>query len=554
MRNKFTEELSFYAKEGVTVSPETNANTVVGTKWASYFFDNLSPEGEGAHPEFERTLTALGAFYALLNPNQEEGYAYFIRAQRDLPQDDQPLTWDSFKEMSDAYQARYELPDANGEDDPNNEKQTNRVLLEYFVIYSDLAKTSLNNFIVKDLKLCPAAARGDDKILALLLHIKTLLDSETEENKRAFETIASKLPSLKKLNKAMLDRFITYYPLMTACFGHLYFAEAPTKMLETIFTALNQIPEEQREAALHFVLNAQELDGIGAAPTTSGSKSCTENFYQGYQKAINAILAAGLQKNLTIEAQVLQAFNNYYQQRWELTLPSQETMPLFYEEGTLNKNKDWRAYNRLVCLSRVFEPQKNAGLYQQYAALSKEDRELLAEAYGQFDDGFTFAPDYFATGFHNISKKARDVGDYPNEIKFLLNYALCFAKILKIIRPENICQETTLNFAKLSGYTAVRPNAFTNPQSFDPLSNIPVETWTHPLDIKDFSEGPSYIELVLGKGFVLQNQPQQPKVKLASSITLGFDNSSVASPKADQRLITDSEQSQPRMSGTSTSV
>lgn len=481
--NTFEVELKAYTDEGVSKTPY--ASTLRSERrptWAEILLEITDPAKQKSLAEFERTMTARYCFELLQmaassDPAiQLDAYREFIAVQQDpknINRGDQVLSFDEFLMWSNHFNT-------------NLNHATHgallSVLLDYLVVYSDLAKTpSVKAWA--EAHAIPVDLGGDEIM-------RRILDRSDAE-------VRSILPSFAQLSEDEKQKLRLYYPIMTACIGHLYFMEAGPKMLATIHLALQNIPVDERQVALDLIIGiAQMLDMMGARGQESieGSLTFTHNMHLGSRHMLEAMSA------LTDAESIRPALEDYIQRRAsDIGYANYKTIYPTEAES--------ECFMRLACKLRVFEIEKAQALQQAFDALSQESRDLLAEelSFNQEHgiDSLVPAPNYEATGFHNITMKAREVTqDYQEEMKLALNYAICFAKIVKEMQKSfpDVCKSVSpVSFGKLAYLAREYPDFF-DPETFSATSLINEEQLRRKTEKDEFGSK-SFVALTLPSGY-----------------------------------------------------
>lgn len=617
--HRFGTEITRYTEAGVSATPYLGpTGSAERPTWAGVLLGDPKPNGKNPI-EFERTMTALYCL-ELLVEGGPLAYEDFIEAQKNLHRNDQPLPRQKFNAMSDQFKTF--LTDRTDEPFINRKK-----LLEYIVIYSDLAKTPSvkewakahsidpqlgfdeimleilrkknedifvenKDILSKSILLLPskldplvsfpedaewlsqngtvfqeAAAILKEHAYLLREQAKSLfeIDKASEEGKALEKKAASLsnnaialspvLPSFAHLTPEEKTKLRTYFPLMTACLGHLYFLEAAPQMLKTIENALAAIPEAEQVDALAFVIKtSQFLDGMGAVGnnTILGSYTCSENFEKGYNEAMFESMNLFLPNPIGKSSQVLEAY----------LLKRSEYMGAGFYKTDFDREGDYQVFMRLACKLRIFDSERAQELKEAYFGLSQDIRDLLSEQLNLSGetgiDSFRVAPNYEATGFMNITDKTKkliaktieeldaaqketlsqkitqieeQLAVYVHQAReeeytLPLNYAVCFAKIIREMKrhyPE-ICD--SINPANFGALAFV---AGQTPEIFDPATFSPYQDITPYLGDRDRRGATTcFLDLVLPKGMkaCAPSQLDIPaEIPVASLITLGLTNS-----------------------------
>lgn len=493
---QFETELKAYTQEGVLTTPYASDESTV-KPWAEILLGITDRDKQKQLAEFERTMTARYCFELLLIAATEDenlqkaAYALFIAAQKDpkkINKGDHILSNTEFFESVKHFKTQLNHPTHGTQF---------KTLLDYLVVYSDLAKTPSIKAWAKAHNI--TSDLGGDEIM------RQILDKSDAE-------IHEILPSITQLNKDDRKKLKHYYPLMTACLGHLYFLEAGPKMLETIRLSLRHIHSDECQSALNVVIGmAQMLDMMGARGQESneGSLTFTHNMHLGSYPMLEAMRVLDDAENIE------PALNHYLQKR--ASYMGYTDYKTIYSIPAHSE-----VFMRLACKLRVFDSEKAQALKLAFDALSEENRHLLGQELSFNEqhgiDSFKTAPNYEATGFHNISRIAREITkDYTDETRLALNYAICFAQIIENMQdtyPE-VCQSSNpVSFGKLAFLANEYPDLF-NPATFSASIIIAPEQ----LQEKHKNEfgGKSFVDLTLPNGYT--------KPKATNSIATSLGNS-----------------------------
>lgn len=459
IQSVYPEEIKFYTDSDVQVTPHA-VGLASSDNWTDLFYrDHIidtHPEGK-RFIELERTLTALYNLFLVLYLDLDTGYDLFIQAQKENRSEIKEtdiLTKSQFKELYDTL--RTFCQDAD--------KQT---VLMYLIIYSDLGKAPrIKNQVAelaekKGLKMDPLMD-SDDFMAAFL---KAFSDEE----------ISTILPSFAKLTQDAKSFLKKCYPLMQACFGHVYFLERGVRTFEIILEALEALPIEEHQEALKIVYLAQLLDGIAAQAQRIilGSITCTGPFYQGYRRGYDALeymrKVYAISKNKTHSSQI--GFDYY------LIIRSQW---LGFEDIVNSKQQEF--LTRLGCNLRGFTPVFGDLIREEFNKLNKDDRELLVDELSFSNKGFEAwtKVNYFATIPQNSSRKLFAENKPREAIHAALNSLICFCKIVEKVQKETsfvFDRTRSISFGEIAYLVGQYPGLFeaatfdAADYAFNPLNN-----------------------------------------------------------------------------------
>ena len=439
--SNFKTEIQYYTHPKVQTTAHA-VGTVDAENWTQLLHEekiipSLPTKGD-RFVEIERTLTA---FYCLLLQDSalNDAYDAFSAAQKNNPElkETDVITENNFKALQDRTRSII-----------NSDSDKHAVLM-YLIIYSDLGKSprlkellsalANDNNVEIDLSLDP-----DDLMAAIL---KKFTD----------EQIGELLPSYLKLSlnaKEMLKRI---YPIMQACFGHLYFLERGERTLQIIAAALkNIISPKQRKEALDIVYLAQLYDGIGAQgqKKITGSVTCTNHFSQGYD-----LIYSCLGHLLTSSSK--QAFDYYLHERAKW---------LGLDQPLLSREQ--QVIIRLACMLRGFTPDFGAILIDEFKKLNLLHQELLIEQFGFNGEGIECwtKVNYIATVPQNLSRELFANNQIQQAVAHALNGTICFAMLVKEMTsrfPEIVIDETrAISFGEIAFLATQHPELF-DPNKFN---------------------------------------------------------------------------------------
>lgn len=463
MSETFNSEATFYTVEGVATTPHAVGKRESKENWTTILSSKKiiqMPKLANLYTELERTMVALYC-YLLFNLDVKEAYHDFIAAQKDnleISKND-ILSFESFSEIFAMLKKVL-----NGDKDKQD-------ILKFLIVYSDLGKSpavkkaALRIADSKDLKLDPTL--DYDGLMATIL--KKFNDDE----------IASILPSFKLLSlkaKALLKNI---YPIMQACFGHLYFLERGKKTLQIIAEALQDLPSEQQKLALDLVFFAQFFDAAGAQGQRKmlGSVTATESFCTAYQLIYESfiILQRELNKTKNLDHSCQTAFDFYLEKRAAL---------LGFKETPLSAKDEF--LTRLCCTLRGVHVSMGEIAAQEFKELTAKDQKLLLEQLSFSENGFeswSVRANYAATIMLNLSREAATSGNTRKAVQQALKAAICFAMLVRktteeypnlVKGPESL---SAISFGEIASLATTNPGLFNNPSllvsqySFDPKQN-----------------------------------------------------------------------------------
>lgn len=434
----FGSELAYYTHPDV----QTTAHQV-GTPFKDSWTTLLCEIGTIQRPEFierytelERTLSSLYCFE--LN-KEEKTYSAFTEAQNATPDD----------KLS---QENYALLCADISKTLQNNQDSSQVLA-CLVTYSDLGKSPATRALAKSAGIDSTLDTDD-----LMLEILKLDDAE----------VIKILPSFAKLSPSAKQTLRTAYPIMTACFGHLYFLEGGPKTLETIAKALQGIEPAKRKELLDLVFLAQFYDGVGSQGqlNMAGSVTCTNNFYKGYwlMRATLHDLERRLTASDNVEQSVLESIEPYLLERarW-----------INLDAGLFRKKEDFEFVLRLACTIRIFTPEFAQTLVAAFYKLDTTHQNLLTEQLSfnskKGINSFARTPHYVATAAQNISREAFSKKEISRAIEKALDAEICLAMLIKQVTEKHpgpaANTRIPMSFGKLA-FRATEPG-FWDPQTFD---------------------------------------------------------------------------------------
>lgn len=456
---EFPTEIHYYTHPKV----QTTAHAVGDpdkANWTKELYENkiikTLPNTGDRFVEIERTLTALYCYF-LMGVSFEESYKAFSACQKDNPEikSSEIISEEQFKKV---------YIKTNSILNKDIDKQS---VLKYLIIYSDIGKSPGFRELVSE--LCNKSG----------IEIDTSLDSDDliVEILKKFsdEQISEILPSFSKLSTSAKEMLRTIYPIMQACFGHLYFLERGHKTLDVIASALQKIPAEKRNDALDIVYLAQFFDGMGAQGQRkiAGSLTCTNSFAEGYHLMHLTLkeLQASLAKTNNIDIASQSAFKYYLGERAKW---------LGFDEC---KSPEQQFLTRLGCTLRGFIPEVGKILLEEFKELKLTHQKLLIE---QLDfsqqglEGWTKV-NYIATIAQNASRELFSKDKIREAIRAALQAEVCFAMLIKEMSdkyPQIVHDEKrSISFGEIAFLATKNPELF-NPEKFiasdyilDPIIN-----------------------------------------------------------------------------------
>ncbi|MDX1900919.1 MAG: hypothetical protein SFW66_02815 [Gammaproteobacteria bacterium] len=445
IESEFSTEMNYYATPDVAVTAHA-VGDVDSANWTQILFErkiisSLPPSSKGDRfIELERSLTSLYCF-SLQGIEPDEAYDAFIDAQRNNPD---VLTKDSFKRLYNQINSII-----------NNKDKSD--ILKRLIIYSDLGKSPQFRRVVKEL--------SDKEIIK----IDTSLDPDDLMTEILFKLndhqLTTVLPSFLQLSPHAKETLRKIYPIMQACFGHIYFLERGELTFQTISQALGKIPTEERGEALDLVYLSQLYDGFGAQGQRqiSGSLTCTENFYLGYLFIYESLLKLIQQLNATENASSAanDAFQNYLHDRAQLL---GFKPPLSSEQQFLT---------RMGCMLRGFTPEFGKILIDEYGKLPNAQKKLLITQLNFSDqglEGWTKAH-YIATVPQNVSRSLFENNNVHDAIAQAIKSTVCFSMLTEEMRNRYASFVTdrsrVISFGEIAFLSSKSPELF-DPNIFNP--------------------------------------------------------------------------------------
>ncbi|HLB41829.1 MAG TPA: hypothetical protein VJN02_03060 [Gammaproteobacteria bacterium] len=450
IESEFSREIKYYATSDVAVT----AHAVGGPdaeNWTQELFERkiitslpLKEKGD-RFIEVERTLTALYCSY-LQKLNLDEAYNAFIEAQKNNSEIHQAeiLRKGTFNVF---YQKINHII---------NDKDKADILMR-LIIYSDLGKSPQFKRTVKQL------AEQETIVIDLSLDPDDLISEMfIKFDDKQLESI---LPSFSHISQKAKNTLRAVYPIMQACFGHIYFLERGEKTFQIIANALSKLPTEERIEALNLVYLAQFYDGVGAQGQRKirGSLTCTENFYQGYHFIYEALMTLNLKLNETsnVSDAATFAFNDYLNKRAKL----------LGFESPLSPEKQF--LTRMGCTLRGFTAEFGQILLEEFQKLESGQKQLLITQLS-FDsqglEGWTKAH-YIATTPQNVSRALFANNCTHDAIVQALKAEVCFAMLIEKMTKEfpSLVTEKArvISFGEVAFLAGKSPKDF-EPDTFDP--------------------------------------------------------------------------------------
>lgn len=498
IRNKF-KELDYYAGPKVDPTPRDTLPLAEDTTLAAHL------GFVGKPTVLIRILTALYCKDVVIRQTNgeislKEAHEHIIMAQQKFKDIgkmsvyDDTLSETEFETVCDFAQKINQSPNA----------ALFEVLLDYFIVYSDLAKTDPVKQWAK--KQGINIGLRDDDIMSQILQ-------------KTDEEVAEVLPSFSQLNSTEQVKLRLYYPLMTAFINHLLYMEAPVQMLNALQQTLQVIPREERKEAIDFVVGLVQrfiLMGGHGSECDEGSLTYTRNMHGGFLDVYAT--AHYVVDHLDVSANLSQEALNYYCDQRAKRIGIEH-----YQEVDENLAFS-QMMMQLVCLARIYEPQRYAVLLTTVQNLSQE-KQLLLMAYLPFIHHLKRTPDHVATGFGLIGKREREsvYGDPQKEMVRFTEYAVCFAAIIKAMQEDypEIFEQTDkrVAFSDVSFFAGKCPEIF-NSDHFDPRLPISLDFLNRlKPDEKEKYSGKSLLDCVV-QGVYPKKQPTKNGIAVFGTTTL----------------------------------
>jgi hypothetical protein len=386
--------------------------------------------------ELERTLTALYCILLLLDLPAAESYEYFLYAQKKLPADRQ-LTRENYEALYELYAS---IVSSNAQE---------RLLLIYFIIYSDFGKSPILKELLAPFKDRVDLSLGPDDLIVNIFG--ALTDNEIEQV----------LPSFSKLSDNNKARLKSFYPLMQPCFGHIFYFERGRYTFEVTAWALKSIALEERAHALKLVFLAQLGDGLGAQGQAkiTGSATCTNDFFRAYKLMHDSLLAMELSLR---EQSPLQAS----QQSFTANASTRaQWLGLSYD------NVQDELLVRMGCMLRC--PDDAGSLLTLFfMGLPKPQQTILVQQLSFEESGVEGWPrvDYLASAPLNVSQIDMLDGRTEAGIAAGFKVAICFAMLLDHIRKvmgEKLDSQRAISLGEVAFLATKFPQDFL-PENFKP--------------------------------------------------------------------------------------
>lgn len=445
----FEKEFTYYTHPDVQVTAH-QVGTPSEKSWTSLIATMgviAQPHDNKRFTELERTLTSLYCLF--LTEQSEDTYLLFTEAQRQ----EEKLSYEQYQRLCSDTQTLYD-----------ESKEAQEVLCR-LITYSDLGKSPVTRSL--------AQKQGIDSTLDtddLMLEIVNLPD----------EKVIEILPSFGAMSASARQLLRQAYPLMTACFGHLYFLEGGAKTLETTAKALINIPESSRRQMLNLVFTAQLFDGIGSQGqlNMAGSVTCNGNFYSGYQAMRQSfyLLEQKLRQNDDIKAAAQAGLQLYLSERSQWIGLKKE---LFRSE------EEYEFILRMACTLRIFDSDLINIFVNEFKQLKPEYQQLLCEQFNLHPEKginiFARTPHYVATSAMNASRILLAKKEYAAAYRQALKAEICLAKLCHEIAAQYSYFVTytkmPMSFGKLA-FRASEPGFF-EPETFD----VTLARWALPRPI-----------------------------------------------------------------------
>ena len=386
--------------------------------------------------ELERTLTSLYCILLLLDLPAADSYEYFLYAQKKLPAERQ-LTKDNYNSLHGLYA---DIVLNNAED---------RLLLIYFIIYSDFGKSPMLKELLAPFKDKVNLTLGPDDLIMNIFG--ELADDE----------IAQVLPSFSKLTAANQVRLKNFYSLMQPCFGHIFYFERGRFTFELTAFAVQNIWPEEREQALKLVFLAQLGDGLGAQGQAkiTGSATCTNDFFRAYKLMYDSLLT--MEQRLR-EKSALQAA----QESFNANVRTRAQWLGLSTDGLQNE-----LLIRLGCMLRC--PDDSGTLLTLcFMQLPEPHRKILLQQLSFVESGVEGWPrlDYLASAPLNVSQDDMLAGRTEAGIAVGFKVAICLAMLLDHIRStmgDKLDLERCVSLGEVAFLATKFPDTF-RPETFQP--------------------------------------------------------------------------------------
>ncbi|MBV8801748.1 MAG: hypothetical protein JO131_02050, partial [Gammaproteobacteria bacterium] len=450
INSRYPTEIQYYTHPNVQTTSHAVGDPDKAS-WTKELLENkiikIPPVTGDRFIELERTAAAL---YTCLSVNLEfkDSYDAFSACQRNNPEinENEIISRDSFKRIYD--KTNYIL---------NNDPDKQSVLMD-LIIYSDLGKSPRFKELIEE--SCKKAGTYIDLTLDPDDLMEEILNTFSDEQ------IIEILPSFSKLSERAKKMLRTVYPIMQACFGHLYFLERGQKTLDIIGNALVKIPKKMRKEALDLVYLAQFFDGAGAQGQRkiTGSLTCTNSFAMGYELMHVTLekMRIDLEDVNNVNEVSRNAFDSYLEERAKWLGFTKPISP------------DQQFLTRLGCTLRGFTSEMGALLVEEYKEIKNPiHKKLLSERLSFSEKGFEGwkkRVNYRATPAQNISRDAFAKNNPRQAIQLALKAEICFAMLVKEMTenfPEIIYDNKgAISFGEIAFLATKNPEIF-NPNTFN---------------------------------------------------------------------------------------
>jgi hypothetical protein len=468
--------------------------------WTNELLDNkvihTRPVTGDRFIEVERTATALYNCL-LMNLEFKDSYDAFSACQRNNPEiaSDEIISKDSFKKIYNKTNSIL-----------NNDSDKQAVLMD-LIIYSDIGKSPRFKELVEE--SCKKVGIYIDLTLDPDDLMKEILTTFSDEQ------IIEILPSFSKLSEQAKKMLRTVYPIMQACFGHLYFLERGQKTLDIIGNALLKIPKEMRKEALDLVYLAQFFDGAGAQGQRkiTGSLTCTNSFAMGYELMHVTLekMRINLEKTNNVNEASRNAFDYYLEERAKWLGFAKPASP------------EQQFLTRLGCTLRGFTPEIGALLVEEYKEIKNPvHKKLLNERLsfsGKGFEGWKKRVNYRATPAQNISRDAFAKHATRQAIQAAFNAEICFAMLVKEMTekfPEIVYDDKgAISFGEIAFLATKNPEIF-NPNTFN-ASEFIIDPKMNKIIQLPVIKNDSFFTREFIDGF-LQHYTPEEKIKIAKDL------------------------------------
>jgi FMN phosphatase YigB (HAD superfamily) len=330
------------------------------------------------------------------------------------------------------------------------------MVLGALIVYSDLGKSPVTRAKAEKFGIDPKLDNDE-----LILEILKLKDKDVVEILPSFYI-------LKPKDREMLRKA---YPMMRACFGHIYFLEGGQKTLETIAKGILSI-HDPKEASnlLDLVFYAQFYDAIGAQgqANISGSLTCNDNFFKGYMLVRETVfnLEMFLRDGHSVEKAASEALSLFLEKRAKM-------INIKLSINQFSTRNDYEFVLRLACTLRIYDAETAKKLRKAFHKLPIEHQELLASQLSlnakSGINAFTKSPHYVATMAQNISTKLFKENKIDEAITQALNAEICLAMLIAEINEKHSAIATQSKYPLSFGKLAFRASEkdFCDPTTFD---------------------------------------------------------------------------------------